>query len=200
MTSHGSASTRLATDTGSAVVIGPLPRSGLDRFREIDRSEEATLHYRQIGTRLIPEPVKDSIPNFFEQGPHSVGELIARWQPIVDGGGVLLGAFADGDLAGLALLGTEVAPKVRQVALLFVSRRYRGRGVATALLGAMEQLAREKDASALYVSSVPTDSAVGFYLARGFRPTEPLPELYAEEPDDIHMLLPLERSKRVARL
>ena len=33
----------------------------------------------------------------------------------------------------------------------------------------MEQLARNEDARALYGSSVPTDSAVGFYLSRGFR-------------------------------
>jgi GNAT superfamily N-acetyltransferase len=173
------------------VVIQELQKDGLVRFREIDRSEEATLHYRQIGRRLLSEPVKDSIPNFLEEGPHSVAQLVARWQPVVDEGGVLLGAFADSDLAGIALLGNDVAPGMRQVALLFVSRPYRRRGVATALMDAVEELARQKNAEALYVSSVPTDSAVGFYLGRGFRPTEPLPELYAEEPDDIHMLLTL---------
>jgi GNAT superfamily N-acetyltransferase len=183
-----------------SVVIQQLPKGGLVRFREIDRSEKATLHYRQIGRRLVSELVKDSIPDFFEEGPHSVAELVARWQPVVDEGGMLLGAFADGDLVGIALLGGEVAPRVRQLALLFVSRAHRRRGVAGSLTDAMGELARASGAEALYVSSVPTDSAVGFYLARGFRPTEPLPELYAEEPDDIHMLLPLERPKRGARL
>jgi GNAT superfamily N-acetyltransferase len=109
----------------------------------------------------------------------------------VDGGGNLLGAFADGDLVGIALLGGEVAPGVRQLALLFASRSHRRRGVAGSLADAIEKLARASGARALYVSSVPTDPAVGFYLARGFRPTEPLPEPYAEEPDDIHMILPV---------
>ena len=35
-------------------------------------------------------------------------------------------------------------------------------------------------------------SAVGFYLSQGFRPADtPIPELYALEPEDIHMLRPL---------
>jgi hypothetical protein len=38
---------------------------------------------------------------------------------------------------------------------------------------------------------VAAGSAVGFYLSRGFRLTEPLPEHFAREPEDIHMLLPL---------
>lgn len=55
----------------------------------------------------------------------------------------------------------------------------------------MESLARDRDARALYVSATPSESAVGFYLSRGFRPTEPFPEPFAKEPEDIHMLLPL---------
>jgi GNAT superfamily N-acetyltransferase len=175
-----------------ALVVERLPRDGLERFREIDRSEEVVTHYRQVGTRLVSKPVHDSVPNFFVEGDaHSVPELVETWQPVVDAGGVLLGAFEDGQLTGIALLGGEVAAGVRQIALLYVSRPYRGHGVATALMDEMERLARKEDAGALYVSSVPTGSAVGFYLSRGFRPTDPLPELFAKEPDDIHMLLPL---------
>jgi GNAT superfamily N-acetyltransferase len=174
------------------LVVERLPGDGLERFREIDRSEEVATHYRQVGRRLVSKPVNDSVPNFLAEGDfHSVPELVKTWQPVVDAGGVLLGAFEHGQLAGIALLGGEVAAGVRQVALLYVSRPYRGRGVATALMDEMERLARDAEARALYVSSVPTDSAVGFYLSRGFRPTDPLPEPFAKEPDDIHMLLPL---------
>lgn len=175
-----------------ATVVERLPRDGLERFREIDRSEEVGTHYRQVGKRLVSKSVRDSIPNFFPKGDaHSVPELVKTWQPVVDAGGVLLGAVTDGQLAGIALLGGEVAEGVRQVALLYVSRPHRGCGVATALMDEMERLARSGGSRALYVSSVPTDSAVGFYLSHGFRPTDPLPELFAKEPDDIHMLLEL---------
>jgi GNAT superfamily N-acetyltransferase len=174
------------------VAIEPLPRDGLLRFHEIDRSEQVTIHYRQIGTQLVAKHVEDSVPNFSADGEHhSVRELVTEWQPAVDAGGTLLGAFADGELVGIALLGDEVAEGVRQVALLFVSRPHRGRGVANALLDELERIARDEHAQALYVSSVPSNSAVGFYLARGFAPTEPLPELFAKEPEDIHMLLQL---------
>ena len=174
------------------VVVERLPRDGLLRFREIDRSEEVTVHYRQVGKELVSERVHDPVPNFFPEGEHhSVAELVRTWQPVVDAGGVLLGAFADGELAGIALLGGEVAPGTRQVALLYVSRPHRGRGIAGTLMNEIERLARADGARALYVSSTPTSSAVGFYLSRGFEPTEPLPEPFAMEPEDIHMLLPL---------
>jgi GNAT superfamily N-acetyltransferase len=78
-----------------------------------------------------------------------------------------------------------------KLSLMFVGRPYRRRGVANALLDELEEVALERGAAALYVSSVPSDSAVGFYLARGFRPTEPLPEPFEKEPEDIHMLLSL---------
>jgi hypothetical protein len=51
----------------------------------------------------------------------------------------------------------------------------------------MERLARAAGATAFYVSACPTESAVGFYTSRGFRPTDrPNPELLALEPEDIH--------------
>lgn len=178
-----------------AIVIRRLPADGLHRFAQIDRSEEIHVHYRQVGVQLIEEAVSDSVPDFFREGEHhSIPELVRTWQPVVDARGVLVGAF-DGDvLAGLALLGNEPAPGILQVALLYVSRPYRRRGVANALMDEMESLARERDARALYVSATPSESAVGFYLSRGFRPTEPLPEPFAREPEDIHMLFALSRS------
>jgi GNAT superfamily N-acetyltransferase len=173
------------------LTIERLPRDGLERFCEIDRSEEITVHYEQVGTTLEATAVHDVVPTFRAEGPHSVAALVEEWQPVVDAGGVLLGAFEDGELAGIALLGQEVAPQVRQVALLFVSRPYRRRGVARVLMAELELVARDAGATALYVSSIRSDSAVGFYLSRGFELTEPLPELYAREPEDIHMLLRL---------
>jgi GNAT superfamily N-acetyltransferase len=179
-------------DSGVSIVVDRIREGGLLRFGEIDRSEEVRTHYRQVGKRLVAEPLEESVPNFFAEGNfHSLPELVKTWQPVVDAGGVLLGAFDEGRLAGIALLGNEVAQDVLQLALLFVSRPYRRCGVASALMDEIEQLARDRDAYAVYVSAVPSDSSVGFYLSRGFRLTAPLPEPFAKEPDDIHMLLPL---------
>lgn len=175
-----------------SIVIRRLSADGLQRFAEIDRSEEIHFHYRQIGEDLIEEPVSDSVPDFFREGDHhSIPELVKTWQPVVDAGGILLGALDGDQLSGLALLGKELAPGVVQVALLYVSRPYRRRRVASALMDEMEHLARDFGARALYASVVPSESAVRFYLSRGFRPTEPLPEPFVEEPEDVHMQLAL---------
>ena len=41
----------------------------------------------------------------------------------------------------------------------------------------------------MYVSATPSGSAVGSYLKHGFEPTPyPHPELFALEPEDIHMI------------
>lgn len=174
------------------VEVEPLPRDALWRLAEIDRSEDVRAHYQQVGTDLVSEPVVDPIPDFFAEGDgHSIPSLVKEWQPDLDAGGVLLGAFVGERLVGMAMLGTELADGVRQLSLLFVGRPYRRHGVANALLDEIESVARERGADALYASSVPSDSAVGFYLARGFRPTEPLPEPFEKEPEDIHMLLSL---------
>ena len=179
-----------------SIAIRRLPADGLHRFVEIDRSEEIHVHYRQVGEQLIEETVSEFAPDFLREGDHhSIPELVKTWQPVVDGGGILLGAFDENHLAGLALLGDELSPKVVQVALLYVSRPYRRRGVAGALMDEMESLAGDRGARALYVSATPSESAVRFYLSRGFRPTEPLPEPFIKEPEDIHMLLPLSRAE-----
>ena len=173
-------------------VVEQLGREDLSRVSEIDRSEDVRIHYRMAGTELVAEEVIDPVPNFFAEGEHhSIPELVHEWQPVVDAGGVLLGAFDQDRLVGIALLGNEVATGVHQLALLFVSRAYRRSGVASVLMDEVEKLAASRRATAIYVSSVPSDSAVGFYRSRGFKLTEPLPDLWAREPDDIHMVLAL---------
>jgi GNAT superfamily N-acetyltransferase len=52
----------------------------------------------------------------------------------------------------------------------------------------IERRAREQGAVKLYISAIPSESAVGFYLKLGFEPTEDVnKELFDREPDDIHM-------------
>ena len=48
-------------------------------------------------------------------------------------------------------------------------------------------------ARSLYVSATPTGSAVGFSLGRGCRLADPVhPELFTDEPEDIHLVCPLD--------
>jgi hypothetical protein len=49
--------------------------------------------------------------------------------------------------------------------------------------------AKKAGAKRMYVSAVPSESAVGFYLSQGFEPTDtPIPALFELEPQDIHMV------------
>jgi hypothetical protein len=44
----------------------------------------------------------------------------------------------------------------------------------------------------MYVSAVPSGSAVGFYLSRGCElAEEPHRDLFAHEPEDIHLVCPI---------
>jgi hypothetical protein len=64
------------------------------------------------------------------------------------------------------------------------------------LVGAVIDAALATGATNLYVSAVPSESAVGFYLSQGFRPVgTPRPELFELEPEDIHMSLNIGRER-----
>jgi len=64
--------------------------------------------------------------------------------------------------------------------------------VASALWDAAVEVAMAAGAESMYVSAVPTGSAVEFYLSRGCELANPVhPALYAEEPDDIHLVCSL---------
>ena len=79
-----------------------------------------------------------------------------------------------------------------QLKYLYVSRAYRQRGIATRLFQEVSVMARAHGARYLYISATPTENTVNFNRSRGAMVTlTPDPELYALEPDDIHLVCPL---------
>jgi len=111
---------------------------------------------------------------------------------VVERGAVLLGAFIDDELVGAAIVDPTFEPGLAWLAFLHVSRPQRRQRVASRLWESAVERARRAGAATLYVSATPTGSAVGFYLQQGCtlaRP--PHPNLYAMEPDDIHLVLSL---------
>ena len=72
---------------------------------------------------------------------------------------------------------------------LYVDAGCRGQGVGHALVDLVCTRALELGAARLYVSATPSRNTVEFYLRRGFAPvTTPDPDLFAREPEDIHIL------------
>lgn len=177
------------------VTIQQLTTAEIIRIAEIDRSEHVALHYAVKDGALQAEEVDWQIPPWSREGTgrHSVAAKVAAWRPLLEDGAVLLGAM-DGDrLAGIAILRCGLTPSVAQLAALFVSRAYRQQGVGRALVQEVIRRAREDGALTVYVSATPTGSAVGFYHTQGFALTShPHPELYEQEPEDIHMVMSLD--------
>ncbi len=106
----------------------------------------------------------------------------------VDGGGIAIGAFAGGRLAGIGVVVPHLRPGIAQLAFLHVSAPSRATGVGSGLSELLEQLARDAGDSDMVVSATPSGNTVRFYLGRGFQPTaHPLAELFELEPEDVHM-------------
>jgi Acetyltransferase (GNAT) family len=157
----------------------------------IDRSEHVDVEYAVVDGHLIERSVSMAdIPPWdpVGVGPHSVAAKVAFCAPLVAGGAALFGAFEGDRLLGLAVVDGSFEPRLAWLAFLHVSRQVRRRGAASALWGAAVHEAAQASAESIYVSAVPTGSAVGFYLSRGCRLADPVhPALFAMEPDDIHL-------------
>jgi len=176
--------------------IRRMPIDEIDRVREIDRSEHVTQAYmsengtlelRQVDWRIPPWSADDS-------SGHSVPAKVATWRPVLENGGTMLGAFDGDKLAGLAIYRPHLTEGTAVLAVLYVTCSHRRQGVGSALVDEVVRLARADGAARLYVSASPSEPTVGFYMSRGFRPTdEPSPELYELEPEDIHMIMDLGR-------
>lgn len=157
----------------------------------IDRSEHVDVEYRVVDGQLRQVPAAmTEIPTWDPtgSGPHSLGAKIEFCRSVVERGGVLLGAFDSDRTVGLAIVDPSFEPAVAWLAFLHVSRPYRRRGAAQALWDAAVHLSVECGAESIYVSAAPTESAVGFYLRQGCHLARPVhPDLFAAEPEDIHL-------------
>lgn len=176
------------------IAIRHMPSSELGRIAEIDRSEHVTQEYSYRGGSLEKRNVDVRVPTWFRSGnhEHSVEGNRDAWQPILDRGGTLVGAFDGDTLVGFAIYRPHLEESVANLSVLHVSRSYRRRGIGSLLAGEVARLARSHGARRLYVSATPSGPTVEFYRSHGFEPTdEPNQALFALEPRDIHMILDL---------
>jgi len=166
----------------------------LARVGEIDRTERIDALYVQRGARLELRPGDWSAPAWSEdgEGEHSVNGQRESLEHYVGHGAITLGAFRGDRLVGIGVVMPHLRPGVAQLAYLHVSDGYRDRGIGGRLSDELERLAREAGDREMVVSATPSLNTVRFYERRGFRPmAEPLAELYALEPEDVHMLKPI---------
>ncbi|MGY2375207.1 GNAT family N-acetyltransferase [Pseudomonas sp. SDO524_S393] len=77
---------------------------------------------------------------------------------------------------------------LRQLKFLHVSQSARGQGLGSRLFALACEQGRQAGADALYVSATESRNTVDFYRRHGCRLlSRPDPDLYAQEPHDIHL-------------
>jgi predicted N-acetyltransferase YhbS len=166
-----------------------LTRDEVELIWTIDRSEVHHYTYEGHEGELV------RVPNYFDV-PGWRPDAAAKETPVLfdrfDRGGTFVGVFDAEALIGMSVLESARVGRGRdqmQLAYLYVSSTYRGRGVGMQLFEAAASFAREAGAKALYVSATRTENTVDFYLNRGcVLAPEPDPALLAAEPEDIHLV------------
>jgi GNAT superfamily N-acetyltransferase len=176
--------------TERAIEIRRLDPAEVARVGEIDRTERIDALYVQRGTRLELREGDWSAPAWSADGDgeHSVAAQRAGVEHYVGQGGTVLGAFDGDHLVGIGVVLPHLRAGIAQLAYLHVSAGSRGRGVGRRLTDELERIARDLGDSEMVVSATPSLNTVDFYRRRGFEPmADPLPELLALEPKDVHM-------------
>lgn len=173
-----------------------MKNSEISRIGEIDCSEHATSDYLYRDGKLERREVDWHVPRWSTDGhpERSVQSRIKAWKPLLDKGGTMLGVFDQDKLVGFVIYRPDLTEDTAQLAVLYVSNGYRGRGIGSALTEKVIEMAITDGAWKLYVSATPSVPTVDFYRNRGFKLAEKVnKELYELEPEDIHMIMELQR-------
>nr|WKF55840.1 hypothetical protein HUO10_000284 [Paraburkholderia busanensis] len=177
--------------TPAPFTLRSLQRDELTRVWTIDRSEVIHHLYRLANGQL------ERYPEFHDMHGWPDGEP-EHYTPLLldcfDRGGWCAGLFDSERLIGAGIVDSRpLGPNadMLQLKFLHVSCAYRGRGAGLQLYHAAQAHAQQSGARRLYVSATPSERTVDFYLALGFVQTsQPDPQLFALEPEDIHMESP----------
>jgi GNAT superfamily N-acetyltransferase len=176
---------KINNDPRPPIVVRRVNWADLRRANPIDVSERGDVVLAWVDGAMVADPYEWERPRWdadlWEQ------RLAGWWLTLRPD--VMIGAFSGDELVGLASLRYRLQPGMAQLTTLHVSQAYRRQGIASQLMAEIVRMAREGGAASLYVSAVPSASAIGFYTNCGFRPTDvPDPDMLALEPEDIHMI------------
>ena len=118
---------------------------------------------------------------------------------LIETGSCVLGAFAEVRLVGFLALDKEPGGsrgQYRNLSMLFVDSRYRSRGVGRYLFDECVKEASAMGAEKLFISAIPADTTVAFYLAMGCEDAkEDIPE-WVDMPYDRYLEYTLEEKEK----
>jgi predicted N-acetyltransferase YhbS len=165
-----------------------LSREEIRDIWTIDRSETVDAVYGLESGTLVLRPQRFDVRGWPPGEPEKFTPVL---EACFDQGGWFYGLFDDQRIIGVAVLENRFIGKHRdqlQLKFLHVSRTYRSKGLGQQLFDLAEGEAVRRGAKRLYVSATPSEHTIGFYLRLGCRVTqEPDAELFALEPEDIHL-------------
>lgn len=165
-----------------------LERDEIPLIWQIDRREIIqNIYYLHNGELVL-------VPEHYDMQGWPPGEE-EHYTPILldcfDSGGTFWGAFDGEKLVGAAILESKFIGSNRdtlQLKFLHVSRGQRKQGLGTKLFHLAVEYARSCGAKKLYISATPSENTINYYRKSGCVPaTEIDPELFALEPEDIHL-------------
>ena len=171
-----------------AFEVQTLTQDELPCLWAIDRGEHIANIYRLQDGELVLEARDFDVPGWppghEESTAPRLREALQRggfaWA-VIEGGNVVAGSVVDVKRVG-------VTHDLIQLAWLHVSRDYRGRALGRMLIEKAQDVARECGAAGRYISATPSENTVNFYRGCGAKLiTAPDPELFALEPEDIHL-------------
>jgi ribosomal protein S18 acetylase RimI-like enzyme len=165
-----------------------LQREEIEQVWTIDRSEVIENTYiHENGVLMLK-------PDYWNMHGWPKGDIEKNTQHLVDcfdQGGWFYGFFDNDQLISVAVLENRFIGQpadMLQLLFLHVSHDYRDRGFGTQLFELAKRTARRKGAQRLYISATPSEHTINFYLRLGcVVSTQPDPELFAREPEDIHL-------------
>lgn len=165
-----------------------LQREEIPLIWQIDRREIVeNIYYVRDGKLVLK-------PDYFDIQGWPPGEP-EHYTPILldcyDRGGTFWGVTENDTLAGVAILESKFIGTWKdtlQLKFLHVSRGYRKHGFGTTLFHLAVEKAKALGAKKLYISATPSENTVNYYTRLGcVLATEIDPELFALEPEDIHL-------------
>ncbi|MGY2327953.1 GNAT family N-acetyltransferase [Pseudomonas sp. SDT2931_S440] len=170
-----------------------LTEQDLPLLALIDRTERIEACYRVEHGELLLYPEHHDMRGW----PEGEAEQDAvALQACLKRGGWLHGVFDDEKLLAAVVVDNRVilnqGLRMRQLKFLHVSHGARGLGLGGQLFALACEHARAAGAEALYISATESRNTVEFYLRLGCRLLkQPDPELFQQEPHDIHLYRPL---------
>jgi len=175
----------------TGVRLRPLPSEELARWLEIDRRELIEGVYYVEDGALVLHPERHDVQGWF-QSPEELQRMTEDLRERQARGALVVSAWDVDRIVGVVVLdNVPLGPQgdQLQLRLLHVSRDYRDQRVGGRLFEVARAEACRRGARDLYVSATPSEHTVRFYLSHDCRLNpQPDPDLYAEEPEDIHLL------------